>query len=355
MKSLAILGSISNIYPKEIMQKICPYPFSRIEINPLFYIPCCFDWLTKEYAELSHSGSDKWNSPAAKELRARIIKGDYSLCKREYCQTELVTLEDEHVETVDYVVDRSRLERISNNDFEGLGPTSVSITADRRCNLACESCRPEKVSKLTKSEEDFLHQTIAQINKNSKDIKAIKMVGDGEVFYSPFLSKFLKQLNQTSFPSLEKVFLLTNGTLFTESAYKKLMPGIKYVDTVSVSIDAGTKECYQEVRGGDWDQLMSNLRFISTLRKTNQINSFIITFVTRLKNYETIPDFIKLGRDLGVDSIELSAFHLWTRMSPKVNYKEQAIHLKTHPKNYKLVNLLKEIKKGNEELVNIQF
>lgn len=337
------------------MQKICPYPFSRIELNPHFYIPCCFDWLTQEYTELSHSGVDKWNSPAAKELRSRITKGDYSLCKREYCQTKLVTVEDEHVETADYIVDKSRLESISNNDFDGLGPTSVSITADRRCNLACESCRPKKVSRLTKEEEENLHLTITQINKHAKDIKAIKMVGDGEVFYSPFLSKFLKQLNANSFPSLEKVFLLTNGTLFTENAYERLMPGIKYVDTVSVSIDAGTKECYEKVRGGDWDQLMTNLRFISALRKSNQISRFVITFVTRLKNFETIPDFIKLGKELEVDNIDLSAFHPWANMSPKVNYKEQAIHLKSHPNNGELKIMLKKIKQEHKQLVNIQF
>ncbi len=337
------------------MQKICPYPFSRIELNPHYYIPCCFDWLTKEYHELSHEGVDKWNSQAAIELRTRILKGDYSLCKREYCQTKLVSLDDSHVETSDYIVDQERLTHIKNNNFDQLGPTSVSITADRRCNLACESCRPEKVSRLTKEEEENLHQTVIQINKHAHDIKTIKMVGDGEVFYSPFLSKFLKQLNPIDFPALEKVFLLTNGTLFTSTAYERLMPGINYVDTVSVSIDAGTKKCYEKVRGGDWDQLIKNLHFISKLRKEKKIKRFVITFVTRLKNFQTIPEFVQLGKELQADNVDLSAFHPWANMSPLVNYKEQAIHLKTHPQHHQLASMLKEITKENSELVNVQF
>jgi wyosine [tRNA(Phe)-imidazoG37] synthetase (radical SAM superfamily) len=337
------------------MQKICPYPFSRIEINPQYYIPCCYDWLTKEYTELSHEGVDKWNSPAALELRKRILNGDFSLCKREYCKVELVPLDKKHVESSDYIVDQARLQTIKNGDFESLGPTSVSITADRRCNLACESCRPEKVSRLSEKEEKNLNQTVAQINKHAHDIKAIKMVGDGEVFYSPFLSKFLKQLNPNDYPALEKVFLLTNGTLFTKNAYERLMPGINYVDTVSVSIDAGTKQCYKEVRGGDWDQLISNLHFISSLRKEKKIGRFVITFVTRVKNYETIPDFVELGKKLGVDNVEFSAFHPWANMSPLVNYKEQAIHLKKHPDHHKLTAILDKVTTNNSKLVNVQF
>jgi len=338
-----------------MIKKICPYPFSRIEFNPDYYIPCCFDWLTDEYRQLDHSGEDKWNSPAALELRSRILKDDYSLCKREYCKTQLMPLDQGQVENSDYILDDERLNHLSFEKTFNLGPSSISITADRRCNLACESCRPSKVSKLSPSDQENLENTRYQIDKHSKSITVIKMVGDGEVFYSPFLSKFLKQLNPTDFPKLQKIFLLTNGTLFTPNAYQRLLPGISYVSVVSVSIDAGTREVYQDVRGGDWDQLISNLNFISRLRKDGTIKRFTITFVTRKKNYKSMYDFVLLGEKLGVDEITFSAFHPWANMSSKVNYDDESIHREDHPYHHLLVQQIKLINERHNKTVAFKF
>lgn len=326
------------------MKKICPYPFSRVEFNPNYYIPCCFDWLSDEYRELDHSGDDKWNSKAAKTLREKILQGDYSLCKREYCKVPLVPLDQGPVNNADCVLDEERLDHISHEQTFSLGPSSISITADRRCNLACESCRPEKVNKLSPQDEKNLHDTQYQINKHAAYITSIKMVGDGEVFFSPFLSKFLKQLNPTDFPKLKKVYLLSNGTLFTRNAYQRLMPGIEYVSVASISIDAGTKEVYEKVRGGNWDQLMENLEFISELRRSGKLKRFTISFVTRKKSYKSMVEFAKLGERLNVDEVTFSAFHPWGNMSPKVNYKDEAIHYKDHPLHHDLLNEIQKIK-----------
>lgn len=331
------------------MAKICPYPFSRIEYNPNFYIPCCFDWLHEDYRKLDHKGVDKWNSQAAKELRKRILAGDYSLCKREYCQIELVPLDQGPISTTDCELNEQRLQDISRGNIEFHGPTAVSITADRRCNLACPSCRPDFVKKLSKEDEHNLNQTIHQLSIHAPTIQTIKMVGDGEVFFSPYLSKFLKSLNREQYPALEKVFLLTNGTLFSKRAYERHLPGISYVKEVSVSIDAGDEETYDLVRGGDWSTLMENLEFISSLRQKNILKDWSITFVVRKSNYKTMEKFVALGEKLKVDHLVFSSLHPWGNMSPKLNYQDEALHLPDHPLHQDLLDTVNRIK-GNSAL-----
>jgi MoaA/NifB/PqqE/SkfB family radical SAM enzyme len=334
------------------MPKICPYPFSRIEYNSNYYIPCCFDWLTDEYHKLDHTNSDKWNSKAAIELRKRILKNDYSLCKRDYCQIKLRDTDENHVRTTDCDLDKQRLDLIANGTVNFTGPTSVSITADRRCNLACESCRPEKVVTLSADDKKNLELTKQQLSKHANTIKIIKMVGDGEVFYSPYLSKFLKQLSPATYPSLEKVSLLTNGTLLSEANYERHKPGINYVQEISVSIDAGNQETYDQVRGGDWQQLMKNLTFMADLRAKGIIKKLSISFVVRKKNYLTMKEFARLGLELKTDQVIFSAFHPWHNIRDHVDYDDQAIHLESHSEHNKLVTQINSVKK---DYPNVEF
>ena len=52
-----------------------------------------------------------------------------------------------------------------------------------------------------------------------------------------------------------------------------------YVKTCEISIDAATKDTYENKTriGGDWDELINNLKFISTLPNLKKIKpSFVV-------------------------------------------------------------------------------
>jgi hypothetical protein len=72
------------------------------------------------------------------------------------------------------------------------------------------------------------------------------------------------------------------------------MPNIhKYVHSCEISIDAGTQYTYENVTrlGGNWDNLISNLNFISTIKSLHSVKC---SFVAQQSNYNEMETFLNL-------------------------------------------------------------
>ena len=67
----------------------------------------------------------------------------------------------------------------------------------------------------------------------------------------------------------------------------------KYIKTCEISIDAATKDTYEnKVRvGGNWDELIENLKFINTIKSLKSIKT---SFVVQQKNYKEMKLFYDL-------------------------------------------------------------
>jgi MoaA/NifB/PqqE/SkfB family radical SAM enzyme len=66
-----------------------------------------------------------------------------------------------------------------------------------------------------------------------------------------------------------------------------------YVKTCEISIDAARKETYENVTrlGGNWDKLISNLKFISTIKSLTSVKC---SFVVQQSNYTEMTKFLEL-------------------------------------------------------------
>jgi MoaA/NifB/PqqE/SkfB family radical SAM enzyme len=76
------------------------------------------------------------------------------------------------------------------------------------------------------------------------------------------------------------------------------MPNVhKFVKSCEISIDAATRETYEtKVRlNGNWDNLISNLKFISTIKGLRLIKP---SFVVQQKNYKEMYDFAQLMKSI---------------------------------------------------------
>jgi MoaA/NifB/PqqE/SkfB family radical SAM enzyme len=72
------------------------------------------------------------------------------------------------------------------------------------------------------------------------------------------------------------------------------MPNVHpYVKSCEISIDAGTRETYETKTriNGDWDVLLDNLKFISTIPTLSRIKP---SFVVQQKNYKEMKTFYDL-------------------------------------------------------------
>lgn len=316
--------------------KVCPYPFSRMELGNKSFTPCCGMWLKEEFHQLDQ-GEDFWNGPAAQELRQRMYNGDYSLCRRSMCKTQLVAIEDldqpNHTRT-ETSVTKKNLEAIQAGETVlPEGPSSISTIADPRCNLACPSCRSDFIFNIDDYTQKKIDQSQEFIWKNREHLVELRMSGNGEVFFSPWLRGLFKLLSKQDFPKLKRINVQTNGILMSPEEVGKLRPGTDLIYEVMVSIDAGNEEVYKSVRkGGDWQKLMRNLEWISQQRKVGRFKRLKLQFVVRRENYKTIPEFINLGLRLGVDCIFFTALMPWENMAI-ADYRSEAVHVPSHPEH----------------------
>jgi len=325
---------------------ICLYPFSRMVLGDLKFVPCCASWLTEEYHAL-RQGFDLWNGPAAIELRRRILSGDTSLCRREICLSPLIKIEelkDSLVFHSEHPMPPENLEAIlSGKTRMPQGPGAVVVTSDPRCNLACPSCRDYPVFKLEGRAEWGVQITEKFLGQYSSSLRVVKMAGDGEVFFSPFLRRILKDLHRGNYPNLDYVFLLSNGLLANQRNFELLKPGSESIRRVSISVDAGNEQVYQKVRGGNWKVLMKNLRWLSKLRACGKLDYLNICFVMREENFRSMLEFVELGKDLGVDHVMFSEWVPWAR-AKAIDTHSQAVHKKQHPKYREFFEILHLVK-----------
>jgi sulfatase maturation enzyme AslB (radical SAM superfamily) len=120
--------------------------------------------------------------------------------------------------------------------------------------------------------------TIEEIeNAYSDSIETIYCSGTADPFASVSYRNFLRNFNPKKYPNLKSIHLHTNASLWNKEMWDS-MPNIhKYVRTCEISIDAGTKDTYENKTrlGGDWENLLNNLKFISTL-PINVKTSFVV-------------------------------------------------------------------------------
>lgn len=336
--------------------KLCPYPFSRLQANNTegkgerlkesFY-PCCPSWFTQEYEAIPGEDhiSEIWNGKAAVELRKRMYAGDFSLCDRKLCQMPLLTpdeMQDPAINFLETPISQENLEAIRRQDpIMPAAPSSLHLSADQTCNLSCSICRPKVIlnAKPTSSAQDEYEY----VQKTREHLEVVKMASGGEVFYSTLQRQLLKNFNSNDFPKLRRVHIVSNGTLFNQKTYNDLQPGTSFIKDVSISLDAGSKEVYEKVRGPYWDQIYSNLIWISSMRRAGKFDFFSINFVLQKANFRDIPNLVRLGKELGVDRILIQRYLAIPGLDEKV-YAENSVHLESHPDHSEMMKILESYK-----------
>lgn len=310
--------------------RICPYPFSRMEMPGEPFVPCCSSWLKEEFFSLP-AGDDPWNGPAAQALRASVFDGSYRYCHLDRCRTTLVEknqLAAFAAAPGDLPLTTANLLAVQREQtVMPEGPTAATLMGDPRCNLACASCRPGKVTRLDESSQKRRDRMQALLQRYGAGLRILKTAGDGEVFFSPDLRAVVAGSDQ--FPALERLDILTNGLLFDEAALAELRPGSDRISRVSVSLDAGNESAYHSVRGGDWQRLGRNLRWMAAERKSGRFEKLDLSFVLRAGNVASLPEFLGLAAELGVDEVYVSQLLPWERM--RVSYETEAVHRPEHP------------------------
>lgn len=276
---------------KRITNYICdlPYNMAIVEVSGDVFNCRCSAWINLPSGNLRRDSYEKiLNSTYAKIFRLSVLNGTYSFCDSNQCYLLNENLLQKNINET----------KIQQKYFVKTDkyPDVVAATYDFSCNLACKSCRREH--QFSKSTTEL---TMKQIHENFKNtlsphINTLFLAGNGEVFFSKYYLDLLENYDG------KNIVLQSNGILFSEKIWEKIKGRFERVDFYC-SIDAANKETYKKLRGADFDLLLKNLRFVSELKKKNEISVFKINFVAQADNFREIVDFAKLGIDLGVDEV----------------------------------------------------
>ena len=255
----------------------CIQPFNRIEIyeNGDVY-NCCPPFIN--YYSIGNiyqnSFDEIWNGEKVKELRKKILNGDFSLCS-DLCNRKN---NEDAVLCTSEIVDEY--------------PVEISISSDNACNVRCKICRDEhfKTPYNKSNLEDEIENIWLPILKNAK---LLRFGCSGEPFASYKETMIIKKAAD-KYPNL-KFHFHTNGILGTEKKLKELNVFYK-TDIITISLHSASRWTYNKiVREGNYDRVMENIKLYSKMKQNNLIKQFRMIFVVYSENYKDMPKFVKLA------------------------------------------------------------
>jgi hypothetical protein len=340
-------------------------------------------WITSGPAgnALTTDWKDIWNGDVAKSLRESMHDGTMKYCDENECgflyrwnREEI----DESVYDNGYfpIFDEKTFHKLWNNKtinpegeekFKKIisekltelewGPECVIFSHDRSCNLKCPSCRHDYIQ--TSGQQRVISETIQNkiLNFALTDANELYITASGDGFGGEFWRNLLKSITMEKYPNTKSLHLHTNGNGWTEKMWNSLqnLHSIPRI-TAEISIDACSKETYEQIRvGGNWNILSKNLIFIFS--KISNLDFVRLTFVVQNNNYNEMVGFVEMAdmlQKLNGMKTEVNFIHInnWGTFS-KAEFKIKNILDNEHPENKLFlveVEKLKNLKYNNLQI-----
>ena len=331
---------------KDLNDRFCERPFDFFEAHDLIVgktFVCCPTWLPTPIGNLTEdSVEDVFNSEKAQEIRRSILDGSFCKCDHKLCPL----IQNNSLPKKKDIKNKRHRKIIDENITKGLEPIYYNLCYDESCNLQCPSCRANKF--FLKEGPDYERKIKIQekivtdlfLTPHQRNV-TVNITGSGDPFGSKIFRDLLCSIDGSKCPNV-KIDLQTNGVMFTPVYWKKMYKIHKNISTVLISLDAARRSTYDITRkGGNWKALMSNLKFVSGLRRERLIDLLRLDFVVQKDNYKDMIRFIKIGKKFKVDQVYFSLIADWGTW-PEEIYEEKAIWKKTNPEFKKFMGIMSD-------------
>ena len=316
--------------------KYCWHPFNTITVDGEgdIYMCICQVWLPLSIGKVHEFASltDMAHSVRAREIQASIIDGSYRYCDHNTCgiiqSGELKDYVDDRVDTVNW----------------------INFALDASCNLTCPSCRKEFKFISDGPEYDkriaLVDHLVRLIETHDHYIK-FTLSGDGDPFASLIYRDLLTKLNLNDKDNVE-IEIVTNGML--AKAHWPRMTGVhKNIVRFKISFDAASESVYNITRrGGDWDKLIENSKYIIDWKRENHSPmATCANFVVQQANYKDMVKFVEICDDMGFDEIMLQKITDWGTYD---NFAHQAVWQDSHPEFQEFLTYLRDPGLNNKKV-----
>jgi MoaA/NifB/PqqE/SkfB family radical SAM enzyme len=313
---------------------VCSTPFTYLEIHKNSTHSCCPTWLPND---LGDDINTVWGGEELNKIQTSVLDGSYRYCSKTSCPHLSGFISTGKVPSKFIKKDKFNLEDYID------GPKSLNFAFDRSCNLSCPTCRTSMIM-ANGSEIDFVESKLGEVVTHlGSSVELIYLSGTADPFASKTFRNFLLNIDLGKFPKLNHIHLHTNGQLLNNEMWGKLTHIHHLIKTIEISVDASTKETYEVVRrGGNWENIIENLKFISTIPMKNKN----ISFVVQDTNYTEMGDFYKMMMEIFNNNVSVffNKIDNWGTYSDG-EYRIKQIWSKSHPEFDKFLIELSKINK----------
>ncbi len=329
---------------RDLHGRFCANPFKQLDVyeGGKAY-SCCSNWLPTSIGKISNTAiMDVWNSTASQKIRGSILDGSFKYCDHKVCpmiqNDSLPTLDEARLDpTNQQIIDQQTL-------ILDEPPSYINLCNDASCNLYCPSCRRSKINyakgRKFESRKHIQDLIKTQLFAEPSDRHfSINVTGSGDPFASAVFRDFLFNLNGADFPNLA-IHLQTNGVLLTPRNWQRMHKIQNNIDTILVSLDAGTEETYNITRrGGNWTLLQENIKELGEFRKQGKLKHLRLDFVVQADNFREMEKFIHIGQSVGADFVAFSMVLDWGTWTPE-QYRQKCVWKQNHPEFNNFIKIL---------------
>ena len=235
---------------------------------------------------LTDDFDDIWNGETARRVREDVYKNIYSYCKTNLCCKVMYK-------------DNKNVLNVPDDDdiYVAKPPKQIYFAFDYTCSQSCVFCR-DSIIKFPKEENELYFNAInKKIMPYINQCCEIEMNGIGEFIDSPYIGSFIKKAVEVN-PQI-KFSLISNGLNFTKENIEKLGLENRITD-IKISLHSATQNTYKKIfRQDNFQKVIKNLEYISSLKAENKIKAFSLMFVICSLNYKEIPEFCDFAAKYG--------------------------------------------------------
>ncbi|MFH0731489.1 MAG: radical SAM protein [Candidatus Omnitrophota bacterium] len=242
------------------------------------------------------------------ETGVQELREIYAVLQQSECVQELFSLKSRHSTFIK--ISREFLnssenyaKKILNNEV--VYPQIVEFHLGKTCDSDCIFCfskgkeyKPRDNKYGLNKERIF--KLIDEFSENG--VKALIFSGGKEPFTDEVVMDAVKYAKAKGV----EVFINTNGTLLDEEKINQIVANVK---RVRVNLSAATPEIYKAIHGANdkrFQKVIDNIkRLVYTKKSQNSDIDIGLCFLVIPQNYRGLPAFVKMAKDLGVDSIDI--------------------------------------------------
>jgi len=193
--------------------------------------------------------------------------------------------------------DFTQSKRLEYGIMEGFlnRPHSATIYMTSKCNFNCGWCYRQHND--IENAPDMSIKILDDFLLKFPTIKAACICGFGEPFLSPDLKYIIEFLRKKDI----YIGLITNGSLLEDKLLELYENEIFLPHYISISLNASNREDYEKLTGfKDFNKVIRGIKLC-----LKQGMETYVSYVCTKKSIENIPDFLKLMKSIGIETVHL--------------------------------------------------